>query len=273
MIMSDLIVVNPTIVDEIEFYISEDGKYTGMSQRGLARLCGVSHTTIQKLFDCFGLATWQAPESLKALPNKSEWVATKSPNGAEVIPSNVCAGIIAYYAYESKVANPTAKYSFQKFAQVGIDSWIKQVTGYAKESRDDKILDCLQKLMYDMDELKAKTQAYDNIKGTTVKVFPGLNKMLTDMEVEDEFLELEPDVTEMTAAEWLKFKKGIALDSTQKRRFSLLLSETYKATVGKEPKKVNRVKDGKKNNGVFVYHYTEWAILQLCLNKILYTEV
>jgi hypothetical protein len=59
----------------------------------------------------------------------------------------------------------------------------------------------------------------------------------------------------------------------QKRRFALLLSETYKTTVGSDAKKVNRKsKDGKKNNGVSVYHWTEFPILQLCLNKMLFED-
>jgi hypothetical protein len=268
--MPESIVVNPTVVDEIEFYVSSDGNYTGMSQTGLAKLCGVSRSTIQRLLD---KPAQDLPNNeLKALLDKEKWSPTIAPNNAEVIPALACAEIIAYFAFEAKNKNEIAQYSFKKFAATGIQTWIKKITGYAEQNQNDQILSCLHQMMGDIAELKETSKAYHTLKGTTTKVFPNLNRMLDDLEVEDEFLELEPDVKEMTATEWLK-SKGITFDTPQKRRFALLLSETYKTTVGKDAKKVNRKsKDGKKNNGVSVYHWTEFPILQLCLNKLLFED-
>jgi hypothetical protein len=269
--MTESIVVNPTTVDEIEFYVSNDGTYTGMSQTGLAKLCGVGESTVRGLLNKLG-SQQNPPESLKTITGKESWVRTSAPNNAQIVPSHICAEIIYYYAFESKVANDNAKYSFKKFATIGIDNWIKQITGYVESDSNKEVLSCLHQLIGDVAELKETSKAYHTLKGTTTKVFPGLNKMLDELEVEDEFLELEPDIKEMTATEWLK-SKGITFDTPQKRRFALLLSETYKTTVGKDAKKVNRKsKDGKKNNGVSVYHWTEFPILQLCLNKLLFED-
>jgi hypothetical protein len=115
--MSNPIVVNLIVVDEIEFYVSSDGSYTGMSQDGLSRLCGVNLKTIQDLLPKIGVTGYGGSETLEALPRKDQWSEVEAPNNAEVIPAEVCAAIIKYYAFESKVANDTAKYAFRKFVR------------------------------------------------------------------------------------------------------------------------------------------------------------
>jgi hypothetical protein len=274
--MSESIVVNPTTVDEIEFYVSNDGTYTGMSQVGLAKLCGVAESTMRNTLSKVG-GSLTTSEILQNLTPRVSWVRASASNNAEVVPSDVCAGIIEYYAFESKAANDTAKFAFRKFAKKGIDIWIKELTGYATASQSETImpqlLSTLQQVLTEVTELKETTQAYKTMRGITTKVFPNLDNMLTKLEVEDELLDDEPDVTEMTATEWLA-KNDITLGTTKKRQFSLLLSETYKTVTGKDPKTVNkRGKNGKWNNGVSVYHFTEYPILQLCLNKLLVKEL
>lgn len=267
MMTQDLVQVNPVTVDEIEFYVSFDGKYTGMSQRGLARLCGVEESTIRRLISKLGTAQINT-KTLQNLTGKDSWVRTSSPNQAEVIPSKVCASVIAYYAFESKAANDTAKYSLAKFSVTGIDSWIKDITGYADKSEELALLDSIKEVLKEVKELKQTTVKYENIRGKTTVVFPNLDTMLDELALEENLI-LENNNGEMTATEWLA-TKGITLDKSKRHKFAGMLAETYKSMTKKEPKKVVRTgKDGKKNNGVSVYQFDELPILQLCLNKLL----
>ena len=38
-----------TDIDGIEFYVSNDGIQTGLSLRGISKLCGISHSSIADL--------------------------------------------------------------------------------------------------------------------------------------------------------------------------------------------------------------------------------
>ena len=264
---NEIVKVNPVVVDEIEFYVSSDGHYTGMSQSGLARLCGVEESTIRRLIAKLGSAQVNT-KTLESLTGKESWTRTSSPNQAEVIPSKVCSGIIAYYAFESKAKNDIAKYSLAKFSTIGIDKWIKEITGYAEKSEELLLLDSIKEVLKEVKELKQTTVKYENIRGKTTVVFPNLDTMLDELALEENLI-LENNNEEMTATEWLS-TKGITLDRSKRHKFAGMLAETYKSMTKKEPKKVVRTsRDGKKNNGVSVYRFDELPILQLCLNKLL----
>ena len=125
------------------------------------------------------------------------------------------------------------------------------------------VLSMLEKLQKEMNELKELW----GISNTTISE----QEITEALQIETEVLD-DSDPKEMTATEWLK-SKGITFESQQRKQFSFLLSQAYRRTFNKEPKKAYKIsKDGKKNNGVFVYHYTEFPILQLCLNKMLYED-
>lgn len=121
----------PRVVDEIEFYISDDGKHLGMSISGLAKLCGIGRPglsdTLNRLSDPPSTVSKSSPKSLESLRGKVFNLSVVGVNGAKIIPSQVCARIIRYYAYESSVQNDVAKFSFEKFADMGMDLWIKLI--------------------------------------------------------------------------------------------------------------------------------------------------
>lgn len=266
--LDEIVKVNPVVVDEIEFYVDSTGSTTGMSRRGLARLCGVNHTSISALLDQDKLVHKILPESLKPLQNKDLWLQLVSDNGAEVLPSQLCACVIEYYAFDSKARNDTALFSFRKFAGKGIHNWIKEITNHADNKEELALLDSIKEVLREVKELKQTTIKYENIRGKTTVVFPNLDEMLEQMSIEENLL---PDDSsyDLTATEWLA-TKGITLDKSKRHKFAGMLAETYKSTVGLEPRKTVRIsKEGKKNNGVLVYKPSQFPILQMCLNKLL----
>lgn len=266
--MSNLEVVKPVVVDGIEFYVSNDGKRTGVSISGLARLCGVERQGIsQNVVNPLNTgATKKAPKSLEALQDKVFSPQLEGSDGAKVIDSAAAAEIIAYYAYESKAANDVARYSLKKFATIGIDTWIKQITGYAEAQDNGQVLDLLRQLMTKVESLETKVESYNNIRKVTVNVFPGLDNMLDDMA---EGKALAPASDLVTAKEWLE-AKGISLDKSMFHRFTNLVSETYRTMTKQEPRKVSRNNgNGKWTNKYNAFSSDELPILEASLKKLL----
>ena len=261
-------------VDGIEFYVSTDGTQSGMSESGLARLCGVDRSSIRHLLQKIKLGGVDkiGIEALKALSGKDLYMRTEADNNAQVIPADICATVIEYYAFESKAANDTAKFSFRKFASKGMDLWIKEITGYQKDQipESKEILSILKEVLSEVGELKQISKEYKNLRGRTVKTFPALDKTLEEFATEEECLP-EENPQNYTLVEWITLtKKGVILDNSAKHRLALLVSETYKSVTGNEPKKEHRQdkETKKRNNSVSVYSYTEFPILQLAWNKL-----
>lgn len=261
-------------VDGIEFYVSIDGKQSGMSISGLARLCGITRPSLQDLLQKIHLgdAGKKTSETLKALCSKNLYLQVDADKNAQVIAADICASVIEYYAFESKAANDTAKFSFRKFASKGMDLWIKEVTGYKENQIPDskEILSLLQQLLVKVDSLEKDSKEYRNLRGRSVQVFPALDKTLEEFAIEGECLP-EENPQNYTLTEWVQLtKKGISLDNSTKHRFALLVSETYKSVTGNEPKKEHRQDKTtkKRNNSVSVYSYIEFPILQLAWNKL-----
>lgn len=262
-------------VDGIEFYVSIDGTQSGMSIRGLARLCGVALSTIQDILLRINIPTdKELPENLQPFIGKVFELSemTENNKGAKILSSDLCAAVVEYYAFESKAVNPTAKFSFRKFASKGINSWIKEITGYKDgqipESRE--ILSILKEVLSEVSELKQISKEYKTLRGRTIVTFPALDKTLEELATEEECLP-EENPQNYTLVEWIAAtKKGVILDNSSKHRLALLASETFKSVTGKEPKKEHRQdKTTKKRvNSVSVYSYTEFPILQLAWNKL-----
>jgi len=262
-------------VDGIEFYISDDAKLTGLGINGLARLCGVNLYAMQKLLLQVNEPTnRELPKNLQPFTGKVFELleSTTNKDNAKVISSELCAAVVEYYAFDSKAANDTAKFSFRKFASKGINSWIKEITGYNESQipESKEIISILREVLLEVSELKQISKEYKNLRGKTVRIFPALDKTLEELAVEEECLpEAKPQ--NYTLTEWVNLSKsGITLDKSTRHRFALLVSETYKSVTGNEPKKEHRQDKitKKRNNSVSVYSYTEFPILQLSWNKL-----
>lgn len=112
----------------IEFFTLEATGESGISHRGLALLCGVSHTAINHLVK--NLETKQPPKRLQSFAGKDLHLETnkrKQGGVVKILRANLCAAIIKHYALEG---NETAEYSMDKFLSLGINTWIQGITGW-----------------------------------------------------------------------------------------------------------------------------------------------
>ena len=268
--------LKPVTVEEIEFYVSDDGTDVGISISGLARLCGVTHQAISTVFkEVERDANSKQVKTLKLTPDKL-FSMQAAENNAKVVTSIVATRLIRYYAYESKYANETAKYSLEKFLELGFDNWVKQITGYADNSVDTS--DLLSKMYEELLDLKKETKELRALKAKTKENYKGLDKLIDTLSKEEDDL-LPPDnkdsiERDYTVTEWLREEKGIYDISTSFRsKLAIMISQHYKTTTDKEPTKgIRRHSNGKINNGVQVYKIQDFPIMDWCLTRLLLTN-
>lgn len=116
----------------VEFFTVQTTGESGMSQSGLARLCGVSRQAIDQLLN--SVSTNLCPDFLKPLQG-NDLMLMASVNefkNVTILRDTVCAHILEWYAFESKRRTETARQAFRKFASVGIRTWIQGITGWEK---------------------------------------------------------------------------------------------------------------------------------------------
>ena len=245
--MSTLEIVSPTIVDGIEFYVSADGKQSGVSQAGLARLCGVGTSTINQIStDVQGSgASAKAPvELVKQLSRNTFHLPLTSTKQVKVIDSKAAARIIRYYAFETKRPTKEAKYSLGKFAEIGIDTWIKEVTGFA-ESNDiagmfKSISSQLNLMASEITEMKVQLIQTEGYRAARVEL-GGLREWMETIEAK-EFLESSKKIDEAepvyTLNEWaLMAQDGLILSRSNKHSIANMVSSVYKMMALEMPPK------------------------------------
>jgi hypothetical protein len=115
--------------DGVEFYTLKSNGASGMSIVGLARLCDINDKTLAQLLNNIARGLVQSKQ-LKRFVGQDLFLGVKAYKGARIIRAEVCSAIIRYYAFESKVKTKTAQYSYNKFADMGMERWIQDVTGW-----------------------------------------------------------------------------------------------------------------------------------------------
>jgi hypothetical protein len=139
----------------IEFYTIASSGESGISQSGLAILCGASHTTIGRLEKT--LVRSEAPELLKAFMDErltlvrgedDAFINGEVAGNLRIYRAEFCIAVIKHYADKGK---KEAVYSLMKFAEMGFNAWIQSVTGWRSPSD-------LAELKSDISELKAMVQ-------------------------------------------------------------------------------------------------------------------
>ena len=133
----DLDIVVEREVDGVGMGVLTDGT-PFLNLRGLARMCGVDHTTIIRI-----TADWvQTPlrpreqkiRELVRAQGADDGVAfiAISKNGTihHAVPSAVCMAILEYYAFEARSESDTAANSYRVLARKGFNDFIYAQVGY-----------------------------------------------------------------------------------------------------------------------------------------------
>ncbi|MBC6435511.1 hypothetical protein FM036_39320 [Nostoc sp. HG1] len=118
-------------IDGIEYFTVASTGESGMSQRGLSRLCGVRLSTVQNILE--NLTENKAPLWLQNLAQEGLYLTDKvSFKGGEIKPikATVCWGILRYYERKGK---PEAASALDAIGAIGINSFIQALTGWLPE--------------------------------------------------------------------------------------------------------------------------------------------
>lgn len=282
-------IIRPTEIDGIELYVSSDGQYSGMSQTGLAVFVGIQRSTLQLLLNRIeqsSAADSELSEVLKPFAGKT-FEMPDGWNNARIIPSDLCAAIVEYYAFEpTRISNEVkqqAQYSYRKFARKGIHHWICESVGLIEENElapSPHITQQLQEMMQTMilkldniERLEQATTKYVAIREKTTIYYPGANELLNQLETNGNNL-LEPAEDGSLSLEgWLK-SKGITLDKSKFYRLAQIAAGTYKSLVKLDPPKkhfsyTDTSGQLQRKYNVYVYKPEYFPILQISLNKVL----
>jgi hypothetical protein len=121
--------------DGVEFFTIDDTGESGMSEVGLARLCGIAPSSLHEFIKNKSLG-WEHEKELnprfrKVLSHKANLPKGAKPrqnSNIKILSATVCARTIEHYAFESKHKTPEALFAYRKFAELGITAWIQEVT-------------------------------------------------------------------------------------------------------------------------------------------------
>jgi hypothetical protein len=131
--------------DGVEFYTLKSNGASGMSIAALARLCGVNDKSLAQLLDNIARGLVRS-KRLKRFSGSDLYLGVKAQKGAVIIRAEVCSAIIRYYAFESSLKSEVAQYSYDKFADMGMEDWIQSITGWkpptpTAELTEDAVID------------------------------------------------------------------------------------------------------------------------------------
>jgi hypothetical protein len=127
------------IQDGVEFYTLNATGKCGVSESGVARLCGVSHQAITKLLNRV-VATKHLPKSLQAFAGRElrlqlnlDQKIDQAYTRIAWIEAEAVAAIIEYYAFDARRPTEAARFAYRKFARMGIERWIQGITNWRND--------------------------------------------------------------------------------------------------------------------------------------------
>ena len=121
----------------VEFFTIDETGESGMSESGLARLCGVSTPAVIQILRSLSL-TSDHEKSLEPQRSKSfclklhrDEITSRGQNSDIVLVRAIaCARVIEYYAFDSRRKTEEAVFAYRKFAELGITAWIQEMTDW-----------------------------------------------------------------------------------------------------------------------------------------------
>lgn len=246
-------------IDGVEFYVASDGKECGVSVSGLSRLCGIHQSAMSNALVGIEGNGKNAPKALQHLQGIVFNLSVTGSNGAKIVSSEASAVIIEYYAFESKAKNETALFSFRKFAKMGMDSWIKNITGYQdtiKTTTDPELMSLMSQLIGKVDNIERKLDGYSKV----ATVYPTVDKLAFS----DGTLAL-PTVDRYTIREWLtEYHPSVDLGKSDYFRLCSAVSLALKAMSGYYPE--NR--SNGKGTPIRVYRPEHFKLMEECLIQL-----
>jgi hypothetical protein len=270
--MSHKELVSPVIAENgVEFYISNDGSRSGISQVGLARLCGVTEASIRNLIGSSRSgSTSKALQSFEGDVFHTELVSEQQ---AKIITTEAATEIIFYYAFDSRAVNETAKFSAMKFAKQGMHNWIKEISKFSANSDNNSLNETMNTLISSVNALTKEVRDWKTVKRVADSRMDGINILVDEIvrreaEKEDIFTpkELAGDIPNWSLAEWLLEFRGTTLSKGKMSGLGRMTCETYKSLKQKDPLKDYRIVNGNKSL-VSVYTKDDFAILQVAYSK------
>ena len=127
--------ITRVIRDDVEFFTINATGESGMSETGLARLCGVDRKSVSNFIRNMGGNKHQHLDA-KTAPSQYSRVRPKGLTSEErsyishlsFISASVCADVIEHYAFYARHKTNEALFVYQKFAKLGVSAWIQQIT-------------------------------------------------------------------------------------------------------------------------------------------------
>ena len=121
--------------DGVEFFTIDATGESGMSESGLAQICGVTRQAVSLVLrDLMASKTDQnRPEPMQ---HNEIWLQAKGAPSIEkskirnlsIVRADVCAKVVKHYAFHARHKTPEAMFALEKFASLGITAWIQEVT-------------------------------------------------------------------------------------------------------------------------------------------------
>lgn len=237
--------VTPVAKEGVEFYCSKNGQDTGMSQSGLARFANVHRKTVYTILASLesdaleDLPEWLKPWKLVS-PYHENLTGDSAGKAARILKADFCADYIEQVAFNPLRPNLVALTSFRKFARIGINSFIQDVTGYRdlSSSQGD-----IQAILGIVQSLEKKLDAASGFFQAKVH-YPGLEEICksTGLTEEEEVqLLLAPQEKLLTLNECVdRIFPGMVFNKTQKHSLAILAGQAYKTLKLGSPIKVVR---------------------------------
>jgi hypothetical protein len=287
-------IVKPVEVNGIEFYVSKGGKTCGISQNSLAALSGQSVRNISRLLTEIGrLKGWQESSGIHEEPTVSAAIQVAALtvgngfvdrqildfpafNQAKVINSKLVARIIRYYAYQAPKRSETAAFSYDKFAEIGIDSWIKEVTNFAEASDMYSLMESMNSTLLQLntkvDEMSVQLSQTEGYRSARLSM-SGLRTWMESISTEEfNQIALPASAAEdlFTLTEWAEMSQnGVVLSKSNKHALANIVSSTYKLMELELPKKVVRLNEkGYKLPPVQAYPRRHFVLINMCYTKL-----
>ena len=273
----------------IEFYVNSKGTKSGMSQKGLARFCGVHSSAIVRLLRKINggdpISVKEAESltdtELKGVPGLDIFANfvgdvffdnVETENNAKVVKSHICEAVVYYYGYiasqSSSEVKSTSRHSHRKFAQIGLHEWIKKTVGVIEKHDTDELKALMGQILCKMDSLERVTTEYKAIREKTTVHYVGMDQLLTDLQKEQNNL-LEPTEDGSLSLEGYLYKNGITLSRSKFKSLAIMVGQSYKSLTGTEPDKAHFSVNGKKKYNVFGYKPIDFPMLNMCLTKVI----